>query len=617
MPYLRPVTDHPRLGLIGLIAVLAFVLLDSVNANAVAATYYVSTSGSDSNPGSSSQPWRTIQKAANTAAAGDTVTVRAGTYYERVQINVSGTSSQRITFQGERGSNGEWLTIIDGSNPVSGWVAAPEVGSGVYRTTSIGYEPYSLTVDDKTIWRINTRSMNGEFVENAQGTGFDALARPANAVVYYSGSPAINYWDGIEALFGYRKGNTYIRFRNGDNPGAKNIRASPGPATEYSAPENGSLTIFNRSNVRIKGFWIRGATTAVLLYGASTRNNIVEENYLTNGNTRVFLYDGASSNHIRNNEMKMSGLGNFKPGAGDNTYAGWITYHLYHVNKFLIGGTTEDDHNIRVWDRSNDNEIYSNHLYESIVGIRLWDETSGNKIYSNTIHNHSGQGFEVYRANAAIYDNLIYDNKYNMRLFRLQEGYHRLDIYRNRFHNPPGIADHIFFNAWATTPKNSDTEIYFYHNSIAGGRDAFLMAEFMPGYGMPKTYIVNNIISTDHMFNSEATLSAKRDIGLFDYNWMGGASMGYWAWYGNNNIVAWNRNMWSDATLPDFVLPSSSDARSAGIDLSRPFTIEGLTYAALPGMAPGYFPGSRPDLGALQGSQSSKPAPPRNLRSTQ
>jgi hypothetical protein len=176
---------------------------------------------------SSWPPWRTIQKAANTAAAeipsqSEPVRTMSG-----FSINVSGTTSQPITFQGERGSNGEWLTIIDGGNPVSGWVAAPEVGPGVYRTTSIGYEPYSLTVDDKTIWRINSNSMNGNLIENAGGTGFDALARPANAVVNYSGSPAINYWDGIEALFGYRNGVTYIRFRNGDNPGAKNIRASP------------------------------------------------------------------------------------------------------------------------------------------------------------------------------------------------------------------------------------------------------------------------------------------------------------------------------------------------------------------------------------------------------
>ena len=37
-----------------------------------------------------------------------------------------------------------------------------------------------------------------------------------------------------------------------------------------------------------------------------------------------------------------------------------------------------------------------------------------------------------------------------------------------------------------------------------------------------------------------------------------------------------------------------------GLDLSRSFTVVGRTYPGLPGMAPGYFSGSRPDAGALQ-----------------
>ncbi len=45
-----------------------------------AATFYVATDGSDSNPGSASAPFRTLQQAANTAFAGDTVVVRDGTY---------------------------------------------------------------------------------------------------------------------------------------------------------------------------------------------------------------------------------------------------------------------------------------------------------------------------------------------------------------------------------------------------------------------------------------------------------------------------------------------------------------------------------------------------------
>ena len=107
-------------------------------------------------------------------------------------------------------------------------------------------------------------------------------------------------------------------------------------------------------------------------------------------------------------------------------------------------------------------------------------------------------------------------------------------------------------------------------------------------------------------------------MGLFDYNWMGGASMGYPALVMAATISLPGRGRCGTTLLFRILsFPSGSDARSAGIDLSRPFTIAGITYAALPGMVPGYFSGSRPDLGALQGSQSGKPAPPRNLRSSQ
>ena len=62
-------------------------------------TYYVSTTGSDSNSGTQASPFRTIQKAANTVSPGDTVLVRAGTYSELVSISSSGQFNNYITFQ--------------------------------------------------------------------------------------------------------------------------------------------------------------------------------------------------------------------------------------------------------------------------------------------------------------------------------------------------------------------------------------------------------------------------------------------------------------------------------------------------------------------------------------
>jgi hypothetical protein len=55
--------------------------------------FYVSVSGNDANPGSLDRPWRTIQKAADTLRAGETVYIRNGSYRERVIPKRSGTDA--------------------------------------------------------------------------------------------------------------------------------------------------------------------------------------------------------------------------------------------------------------------------------------------------------------------------------------------------------------------------------------------------------------------------------------------------------------------------------------------------------------------------------------------
>lgn len=69
-----------------------------------AATYYVSVAGNDTNPGTQASPWKTIQKAASTMIAGDTVTVLSGNYStQRVNVTKSGSQGAPITFQAQTG----------------------------------------------------------------------------------------------------------------------------------------------------------------------------------------------------------------------------------------------------------------------------------------------------------------------------------------------------------------------------------------------------------------------------------------------------------------------------------------------------------------------------------
>ena len=94
---------------------MIFVLSPSADAPAAvgaAGSYFVSPDGSDSYPGTEEKPWKTIRKAAEIAAPGSTVYIKAGTYYERVNIKVSGISAEKpVVFRNYESDR----VVIDGS----------------------------------------------------------------------------------------------------------------------------------------------------------------------------------------------------------------------------------------------------------------------------------------------------------------------------------------------------------------------------------------------------------------------------------------------------------------------------------------------------------------------
>ena len=96
-------------------------------------SFYVSTTGNDSNPGTQAAPWRTVQHAADTARAGSTVNVRSGIYEELVTIKESGNATDGfITFRSYPGET----AVLDAEH------LAPNGRSGV------------LTIHNKSYVRI-------------------------------------------------------------------------------------------------------------------------------------------------------------------------------------------------------------------------------------------------------------------------------------------------------------------------------------------------------------------------------------------------------------------------------------------------------------------------------
>lgn len=87
----------------------------------LAADYYVAPAGNDGNPGTEAAPFRTVQKACDTARAGDRVLLREGVYAEKnVDMRYSGEEGKPIVLQNYSGER----PIVEGRielQALAGW----------------------------------------------------------------------------------------------------------------------------------------------------------------------------------------------------------------------------------------------------------------------------------------------------------------------------------------------------------------------------------------------------------------------------------------------------------------------------------------------------------------
>lgn len=332
-----------KITIISLLVVLALSMFVSPRpAHAAGNTYYVATNGNDNSSGSQSSPWKTIQKAANVARAGDTVYVRGGTYNERVVVKNSGSAGNYITFSsypGERATidvNGVNMTAeIEGGFTISEISYVQVIGFRVVNSKSTGNGGYGIVcyMSDHCVIKDNytyntyhsgiiVRSsanvtVDGNEVELANNDGSQemiTIARSEFVTVtnnhVHHGGPGVNGGEGIDVKNGSHdilvKGN---RVHHVPRAG---IYVDAYDAHTYNITIDGNIVHENERT----GIAIEAENSGSLLETVYITNNIV----FRNARTGIILGDwgfGKLQNiFIINNTVAQNGIGNGHGGIG-------------------------------------------------------------------------------------------------------------------------------------------------------------------------------------------------------------------------------------------------------------------------------------------------------------
>jgi hypothetical protein len=240
-------------------------LIEALEGRVLLTAYYVSTAGSDANPGTAlTAPLRTIQAAVNAAMPGDTVLVRGGTYRETVSTPRSGTAAARITIQNYQNE----VVTVSGADVITGsWTS---VGNEVYRAPM----PWNYQFENqRSDYSSNQVFYNGTMIELARWpnqTSSDVV-RPtiptADSVTFSKSDPNLASNDLAtfhEASFTDNP-NRWVGAKIWVNL-ARNDTDGQGQTGEVVSATNGSITVRGIDTRGGTGAWSIGAGTEFYLF---------------------------------------------------------------------------------------------------------------------------------------------------------------------------------------------------------------------------------------------------------------------------------------------------------------------------------------------------------------
>jgi hypothetical protein len=398
--------------------------------------YYVSTTGSDSNPGTINAPWATIQHAASTMTAGSTVYVREGTYNQYVTINhASGNATNGyITYQNYPGEH----PILDatGLTPPSNapaiffiWDQNYIIIKGFeirnFTTTTSGYTPAGIWVAGTC----NHIQILNNHIHNIEHNGTSKTQTNAHGIAFYgeSGTSSMNniIIDSNEVdscKLGSSEsvvvnGNVEIfqitnnKVHDNNNIGIDAI-GGEGTASANDQARNGIISnnlvynIDSKDNVAYAG-----VQAADGIYVDGGTDIVIERNIVHNTNIGIELgceHAGKMVSYVtmRNNFIYYSDVAGIAIGGYDQTVGSAQNCKILNNTLFYNDQNKQGDGEIMWQYDVINNQFYNNIFYANSQDLFIANDyttTSGNTVDYNIYNSSTGSTSSQWEWNKVFY----------------------------------------------------------------------------------------------------------------------------------------------------------------------------------------------------------------------
>ena len=503
--------------------------------NLFAREYHVSIGGNDAANGSVEKPLRTINRAAQLALPGDTVTVHQGTYREWIDpLNGGESNARRILYRAAENEKVE----VKGSELVTGWKREKknkQVWKIVLPNRFFGnYNPFNDRLYGDWLWSDKIHHTADVYLNDVslyETFSLDKVYAPDTLRTLRNPEGCTLVWF---AEVDAENTTIYANFGSVD-PNKEVTEVSVRPTCFYPTREG-------LDYITIRGFYFSQAATQ---WAAPTAEQIgmiathwckgwiIEDNVIKNSRANgITLGKERSSGHnLECNDKRLDGTLHYIEVIFNVLRKGWDKDHVgSHIVRNNVISDCEQT-GICGSMGAAFSEIYGNHIYNILVkqqfggaemaGIKLHGAID-TYIHHNRIHRSGNFGLwlDWMAQGARVSSNLIYDNLGQ-------------DLFIEVSHGPYVVDNNIFLSPHSLQ-ENTDGGVYL-HNIFSGNMNPLDDMRYTPYHLNHSTQIkgFRTITQGDHRFYNNVFIGRndqKVNYGLVDFD------QSKWPIYAEDNV---------------------------------------------------------------------------------